>query len=219
MKKKRFDIHAVVAVLRRMVPTFREPAVTQVARKRDPFQVLISCVISLRTKDEVTAEASRRLFVRAQTPQSMLKLSQDEIAALIYPAGFYRQKAGQILGISDMLIGNYNGVVPDSIDELLKLPGVGRKTANLVVTMGYGQPGICVDTHVHRISNRWGYVQTKTPDETEQALRQKLPSEYWIEINDLLVTYGQNVCAPISPKCSLCTIVEMCKQIGVDKKR
>lgn len=217
--RPRFDIHAAVEVLRRVVDRFRVPHVTQEAKRRDPFRVLISCVISLRTKDDVTATASKRLFAKARTPSSIAALPQDRIAELIYPAGFYRQKAKQIHGICEQLLEEHGGQVPDDLDTLLRLPGVGRKTANLVVTMGFGKPGICVDTHVHRISNRWRYVTTKTPDETEQALRRKLPAEYWLEINDLLVTYGQNVCAPISPKCSVCEMEDICPKRGVVKHR
>jgi endonuclease III len=149
----------------------------------------------------------------------LLQVPVEELAKIIYPVGFYNQKARQLHEIAQALIERYEGVTPDSIEELLTLKGVGRKTANLVVTLGHNKPGICVDTHVHRISNRWGYVKTKTPDETESALRKKLPKEYWIEFNDLLVTYGQNLCAPISPKCSQCLIHEFCAQRGVEKHR
>ncbi len=196
------------------------PYVTEVAeKKRDPFKVLISCIISLRTKDETTRESSVRLFKLAENPGGMLKLSKDKIAGAVYPAGFYNVKAENILAISKDLIDRFGGKVPDTIDELLSLKGVGRKTANLVVTLGYGKPGICVDTHVHRISNRFGYVVTKTPDKTEFALREKLPGKYWIRWNDLLVSYGQNICAPISPKCSICCISGLCEKVGVTTSR
>ena len=217
--KSQFDIHTAMRVLRGAIEEFRVPYVTQEAKTRDPFRVLISCIISLRTKDDVTAAASKRLFAKARTPRSVLALSGENIAELIYPAGFYRQKAGQIRGICQAILDNHGGKVPNNLDGLLQLPGVGRKTANLVVTMGFAKPGICVDVHVHRITNRWGYVETKTPNDTEMALRKKLPPEYWIEINDILVTYGQNVCKPVSPKCSLCGIEAICAQKDVGKKR
>jgi endonuclease-3 len=215
-----FDIHVAVCILREEYRFWKTPAVTIVARSdRSPFKVLVSCIISLRTKDEVTAQASLRLFERAATPDALQSLPVDEVAGLIYPAGFYRNKALQIVEISKRLMVEYGGRVPDEIDELLKFKGVGRKTANLVVTLGFGKPGICVDTHVHRICNRWGYVSTKTPDETEAALRSKLPAQYWIEINDLLVAFGQNHCHPVSPRCSVCRLAEMCAKAGVGSSR
>jgi endonuclease-3 len=215
-----FDIHVAVCILREEYRFWKTPAVTIVARSdRSPFKVLVSCIISLRTKDEVTAQASLRLFERAATPDALQSLPVDEVAGLIYPAGFYRNKALHIVEISKRLMVEYGGRVPDEIDELLKFKGVGRKTANLVVTLGFGKPGICVDTHVHRICNRWGYVSTKTPDETEAALRSKLPAQYWIEINDLLVAFGQNHCHPVSPRCSVCRLAEMCAKAGVGSSR
>ncbi|MBI5745477.1 MAG: endonuclease III, partial [Nitrospirae bacterium] len=186
---------------------------------KDPFKILISCVLSLRTKDETTAGAAGRLFKLADTPERMLMLSPEEIEEAIYPVGFYRVKAKNILAISRDLVDKHYSKVPDEIDELLKLKGVGRKTANLVVTLGYNKPGICVDTHVHRISNRWGYIKTKSPEETEYALRKKLPKRFWLIYNDLLVTYGQNICKPISPLCSQCNIARFCDRIGVQKSR
>jgi endonuclease-3 len=210
------DIHTAVAILREEYLKWRKPAVTVVAESaRSPFKVLISCIISLRTKDEVTAQASARLFERADSPETMQHLSVEEVAGLIYPAGFYHNKAGQILEISKRLVADYGGKVPDNIEELLAFKGVGRKTANLVLTLGFGKEGICVDTHVHRICNRWGYVTTRSPEETEMALRKILPGEYWIEINDLLVAFGQNHCLPVSPFCSTCRLQELCPRIGV----
>jgi endonuclease-3 len=215
-----FDIHVAIPILREEYRFWKTPAVTIVALcDRSPFKVLVSCIISLRTKDEVTGQASRRLFERAATPDAMQSLPVDEVAGLIYPAGFYRNKAHQIVEISKRLMDEYGGNVPDEIDELLKFKGVGRKTANLVVTLGFGKPGICVDTHVHRICNRWGYVSTKTAAETEASLRMKLPHEYWIEINDLLVAFGQNQCHPLSPRCSVCRLAGMCAKVGVGKSR
>lgn len=215
------DIHAVIRTVKREIARWPEPAVGVVARQsgRDPFLVLISCLLSLRTKDKTTGEASRRLFALAATPSDMQKLSTTAIEQAIYPVGFYRTKAKQIQRICSQLFERYGGLVPDHIDELLTLPGVGRKTANLVVTVGYQKPGICVDIHVHRISNRWGYVETKNPDETEQALRKKLPRQYWIIFNDLLVPYGQHICQPISPFCSRCKIAKYCDQAGVTTSR
>ncbi|MFB3786257.1 MAG: endonuclease III [bacterium] len=214
------DIHKIVRILRQEVAKWKTPAVTAVAgRTRDPFHVLVSCVLSLRTKDDTTGAAFARLQKRARTPQALLRIPVEELAQIIYPVGFYNQKAKQLLDIAGALIDNHGGRVPDSIEDLLTLNGVGRKTANLVVTLGYGKPGICVDTHVHRITNRWGYVQTKTPEQTEFALRDKLPPDYWIEFNDLLVTFGQNLCAPVSPKCSRCALFAYCDRVGVERRR
>ncbi|MEE8224347.1 MAG: endonuclease III [candidate division NC10 bacterium] len=214
------DITAIVRTLKREVERWDPTAVGQVAEdSHDPFRILISCLLSLRTKDEVTGGASARLFRLADTPATMLQLRERTIARLIYPVGFYRTKAKVIRGVCRSLIEEYEGRVPDDIDELLKLKGVGRKTANLVVSVGYGKPGICVDTHVHRISNRWGYVKTRTPEETEQALRRKLPRRYWIVFNDLLVSFGQNVCKPISPLCSRCPVERYCAKVRVTRSR
>ncbi len=185
----------------------------------DPFRILIGCILSLRTKDETTFPATERLFARAATPRQMLKLRAATISKLIYPVGFYRRKAEQIRAICRELIAQHRGKVPSSIDELLELPGVGRKTANLVVTLGFGLPGICVDTHVHRISNRLGWVETRTPEQTEFALRELLPARHWIPINETLVRHGQEVCKPISPVCSECPVRRSCPRIGVDRSR
>jgi endonuclease-3 len=213
-------IHEVMARLRDTKQAWEIPHVTQVASKRrDPFRVLISTVLSLRTKDATTAAASDRLYALADTPEQILLLTPEQIEKAIYPVGFYHRKAQNILDICRILLEQYDGRVPDEIDELLKLPGVGRKTANLVVTLGYGKPGICVDTHVHRITNRWGYVHTKTPEQTEMALRAKLPPMYWIEFNDTLVAFGQNLCHPISPRCSVCPIFRFCDRVGVERNR
>ncbi len=206
--------------LRKSVAAMELPIVTEISQnRRSPFEVLIATILSLRTKDEVTRSASKRLFEKANTPQQMLGLEDSEIAELIYPVGFYNTKSRTILEVSRVLIKDYGGSVPDDLDSLLRLKGVGRKTANLVLTLGYGKLGVCVDTHVHRINNRLGYVKTKTPEQTEMALREKLPKQYWIQYNDLLVTWGQNVCKPISPICSKCDISIYCKRIGVTKSR
>ncbi|MEA5112715.1 MAG: endonuclease III [Geobacteraceae bacterium] len=214
------QIHEAIELLTEAVKQWRTPAVTIVSqREGDPFKVLISCLLSLRTQDRTTGPASERLFALADTPEKMAALPVSTIEAAIFPVGFYRNKAATILNVCRILLDDYAGKVPDEIDELLKFKGVGRKTANLVVTLGFGKPGICVDTHVHRICNRWGYVETKTPEETEYALRGKLPGRYWLVINDLLVTFGQNHCVPISPKCSTCMIAHLCDRRGVGKSR
>lgn len=216
-----FDISKALGIIRREVKKWKTPVVTRYSREGESpaFRVLISCLLSLRTRDEQTAAADRRLFSAARTPRRIMALPEKKIEELIYPVGFYRNKARVIKEVCRRLVADYGGAVPDEMDELLKLKGVGRKTANLVVTMGFGKPGICVDTHVHRIVNIWGYVSTAAPDKTELALRRTLPRRHWIEINDLLVTYGQNVCKPVSPLCSKCAIHGMCPGIGVTRSR
>ena len=207
-------------MLKSAIRQWPEPVVGVVAKQfRDPFHVLISTVLSLRTKDRTTAEATDRLFSIAATPTAMARLTVKRIESAIYPVGFYRTKARAIRSICRQLLEQYDGRVPGRLEELLALPGVGRKTANLVVTLGFNRPGICVDTHVHRISNRWGYVRTDAPDDTEQALRAKLPKRYWIIFNDLLVPYGQNLCTPISPWCSRCQLHRWCARVGVTSSR
>ena len=214
------EINQIVRTFRKTSRQWDSTAVGKVGEdSRDPFQILVSCLISLRTKDQVTGEASARLFRLARTPQAMMALPVTTIAQTIYPAGFYRTKAMTIRELSRTLVERHGGKVPDDLDTLLTLRGVGRKTANLVVTMGFGKPGICVDTHVHRISNRLGIVTTKAPEQTESALRQVLPRRHWIQYNDLLVSFGQNVCKPISPLCSTCPVRDICPRIGVGKHR
>jgi endonuclease III len=215
------QIHAAIRIVKREIGRWQEPVVGVVAKEsdRNPFLILISTLLSLRTKDKTTREAGDRLFALARTPAAMLKLPLETLERVIYPVGFYRTKARAIHQICRRLIDEYGGKVPDSVDELVTLPGVGRKTANLVVTIGYGKPGICVDIHVHRISNRWGYIKTKTPEESERALRRKLPKQYWIIYNDLLVPYGQNLCLPVSPLCSACKLTELCDRVGVTRSR
>ena len=188
-------------------------------KERTPYHILIATMLSLRTKDTLTAQIAPKLFAVADNPYQMIRLLPEEIMEIIYPVGFYRNKAKSILAVSQKLIDDYEGNVPDDLDKLLELPGVGRKTANLVLTAGFNEPGICVDTHVHRISNRWGYIQTKTPEETEFALRDKLPQEYWIEYNGLLVGMGQNLCVPVSPWCSQCPVSDFCEHVGVKRNR
>jgi len=214
-----FPIGRAVRILREEIGKYKEPIVGIYARKRSPFKVLISTLLSLRTKDETTLEACGRLFQIADTPEKIVAVPIPKLEKLIFPVGFYRNKAKTLRHVCRVLIKEHGGKVPDDLDTLLAIKGIGRKTANLVVTLAYGKPGICVDTHVHRISNRWGYIETKTPDESETALREKLPAKYWIEYNDLLVTYGQNLCLPISPHCSKCRLEEFCPKIGVKKSR
>jgi len=214
------DIDKIIHIVRETTQKWKEPIVTELTKQtHDPFKVLISTVISLRTKDDVTREASKRLYTLAGTPEAMLALPQKTVEKAIYPAGFYHNKAQTIIEICKILTTKYQGKVPDDLDELLKIKGVGRKTANLVLTKGYGKLGICVDTHVHRISNRLGYVSTKTPVETEFELRKILPVDYWIEYNDLLVTFGQNMCKPVSPLCSQCPVHNYCLRVGVKQHR
>jgi len=208
------NISEVLSIVRKAVSKFERPAVSVVAN-RDPFKVLIATILSARTKDEVTIKASRKLFSAADNPQDMLKLGEEKISELIYPVGFYRNKAKNIVQICKELVEKYNGKVPDTMEELLKLKGVGRKTANLVLILGYDKMGICVDTHVHRITNRWGYVKTKTPEETEMELRKKLPKKHWKEINELLVSFGQHICKPVKPQCNTCPMQKLCPRIGV----
>jgi endonuclease-3 len=213
-------IHPIVKILKSEIKKWKVPAVGVVAEEsRDPFKVLISCLLSLRTQDNVTDQASHRLFREAQTPEAMLKLKKSQIEKLIYPVCFYRTKALRIHEICDALIHRYHGKVPSGMEDLLSLNGVGRKTANLVITLGFDQDGICVDTHVHRISNRLGYLKTKMPDETESKLRKILPLAYWKIYNDLLVPFGQNLCRPLSPFCSRCPIEQYCDKVGVRQHR
>jgi len=214
-------MHQAMAILQAEAPQWAETALTEVARTmgRDPFKILVGTILSLRTKDETTGPAAARLFVLAGTAEEMLRLSAEQIAKAIYPVGFYRTKARTILEICRTLVERYGGRVPDTMEQLLGLKGVGRKTANLVLTLGFQAPAICVATHVHRISNRWGYVRTKAPEETEFALRRKLPKAYWPVYNDLLVAFGQNICRPISPLCSRCPLDAICPKVGVTQHR
>ncbi len=211
-----FQIETVLPLLKEEVTNYNVPVVELIAvQTKDPFKVLLATILSARTKDEVTAAAANRLFARVQTVAELAGLSISQIEKFIYPVGFYRNKAKYLAALPGVLQEKYNGVVPDTIDELVTLPGVGRKTANLVVAVAFNKPAICVDTHVHRIMNIWGYVATKTPLQTETALRSKLPQKYWIEINSLLVAFGQGTCKPLRPHCDRCVIVEHCPQLGV----
>jgi endonuclease-3 len=213
-------IHAVMKVLEEEVNLLGLPIVTEMSRRRrDPYRILISTLLSLRTKDETTRKAAKRLLAKAPTAEKLLRLREETIRTLIYPVGFYKTKAVVLKDVCRAIVSQHGGKVPDDLDTLLELKGVGRKTANLVITLGYGKPGICVDTHVHRISNRLGYVRTKNPEETEFALRKKLPPRYWIPINDYLVAYGQNICKPVSPFCSRCRLASYCDRVGVGQHR
>lgn len=214
------NINEVVTILRKQLAGLPDPSVTLVGKRwKSPFLVLISCIMSLRTKDETTLPASERLFKMAETPEEMLKLSTQKIEKAIFPVGFYKTKAKTIHGICHDIIDRFDGKVPNTIEDLTTMKGVGRKTANLVMTEGFGIPAICVDTHVHRISNRFGYVKTQVPDETEMVLRRKLPKEYWIDYNAMLVIWGQNVCRPISPRCSVCGVKKYCMRRDVAMSR
>ncbi len=211
---------SILTILERESAGWQAPIVTYMAQTQGtPFRVLVSTLLSLRTKDETTGPAALRLFAEAGDPEKLRKLPVAQIAELIYPVGFYKVKAERLQRIADILIRDFDSKVPDTMEGLLSLPGVGRKTANLVMILGHHKPGICVDVHVHRISNRWDYVQTKSPDETEMALRQKLPAEWWMRYNDLLVAFGQSICKPVSPWCSRCPVNSYCPRKGVAKSR
>jgi endonuclease-3 len=214
------QINSIIKILKKELELGELPIVSHLAEdQRDPFVILISTLLSLRTKDEVTAVATERLFALASTPEEMMKVPLGKIARTIYPVGFYRVKARTIHHVCRELINRFASKVPDNLDALLSIKGVGRKTANLVVTLAYGKDGICVDTHVHRISNRLGYVKTKTPDETEFALRDKLPRRHWIIYNTIMVAFGRQTCKPVSPLCSLCPVNEYCDRVGVTLSR
>ena len=211
---------SVLSTLEAAYPTWNAPVVTLIAQhSHDPFRVLISTILSLRTKDETTAKASERLFARADTPEAMETMTPGEIEEAIYPVGFYKNKAKQIIRICHRLSEQYDGQVPDDLETLLTFNGVGRKTANLVLGLGFGIPAVCVDVHVHRILNRMDFVRTKTPEETEMAIRRKVPRTHWIRINDVLVAFGQTLCKPVSPFCSRCPVYDHCPRKGVTTRR
>lgn len=214
------DIPDLIRTLRRITPQWKAPIVGDFATgAHAPFRVLIATVLSLRTKDKTTEAAAKRLFELSDTPKAMLKLTPAQIEKAIYPVGFYRTKARNILRISQLILERSGGQVPDDLESLLSLPGVGRKTANLVMIVGYGKHGICVDTHVHRISNRWGLIKTRSANDSELRLRKILPKRYWIGYNDLLVAFGQNLCVPVSPFCSRCPFSAICPKRGVKTSR
>ncbi|MCA9799890.1 MAG: endonuclease III [Cyanobacteria bacterium HKST-UBA04] len=210
-----FPIDTVLKALEKAYPTHPMSEITQC----DPYKVLVACIMSLRTKDSMTFPLAIELFKRVQTPADMVRLSLKEVEQAIYPVGFYKTKAKNILALSQRLLDEFGGRVPDDIDTLLTFKGIGRKTANLTVGLGYGKPAICVDVHVHRICNRFGYIQTKTPDDTEMALRRILPEPYWHIINRVLVCHGQECCTPVSPHCSRCPVQAHCPRVGVERSR
>jgi exodeoxyribonuclease-3 len=222
MKEKNkvpIDINIVVPLLEKEVAGYDVPIVDLIAvQTRDPFKVLVATILSARTKDETTAKASAGLFRKVPDLESLTSLDEATIAKLIYPVGFYKNKAKYLKELSAAM-EQFGGRIPEDVESLIKLPGVGRKTANLVVAVAFNKPAICVDTHVHRIMNIWGYVETKTPLETEMALRRKLPAEYWIRINSILVAFGQGTCKPVRPHCDRCIIASQCPQIGVTPRK
>ncbi|MDA3971976.1 MAG: exodeoxyribonuclease III [Desulfobulbaceae bacterium] len=213
------DIHTFLPRLQKEVATYQVPVVDLIGvQTRDPFKVLVATILSARTKDETTAKASARLFAKGSTPAELAALSEEELRRLIYPVGFYKNKAKYLSKLPEAL-SPFANKVPDEMDDLLTLPGVGRKTANLVLAVAFKKPAICVDTHVHRIMNIWGYVDTKTPEQTERALRKKLPGEYWLTVNSTLVAFGQGTCKPVSPHCDRCLLQPECPQTGVTPRR
>lgn len=212
-------IPEILKLIKKQTSVFRIPSVTGISKNNDPYQVLISCILSLRTKDKTTIEASQRLFKVANNPNDMIELTAGSLQKIIYPVGFYRNKSRVILGASKVIIEDFKGKVPNRLEDLLRIKGVGRKTANLVLGLGYNIPAICVDTHVHRITNRLGWARTKDPEETEEALKKIISKRYWIALNTLLVAFGQNICVPISPYCSRCYVIRFCKKRGITKFR
>jgi endonuclease-3 len=213
------ELTNVIRVLREIADKYDLPLAEKENRRGDPFLVLAGVLLSSRTKDSTTGPAVARLFEKASTPQAIAKMDERRIEELIFPVGFYHTKARNLKAMARMLVDEFNSKVPQTMHELLSIPGIGRKSANLVLSVAFGIPAICVDTHVHRIANRWGHVKTKGPFQTETALREKLPKRYWIEINRLLVIYGQNICTPQSPRCSVCRIERYCDKVGVTRTR
>jgi endonuclease III len=220
MTIRHFD--EIFSALKQELRKYSQPVVSRSKQenKDKPFVTLVSCLLSLRTKDKVTEQASRRLLIKYNTPEKLVQLSEQQIASLIYPVGFYKTKAKRIKEISQVLLDKYQGKVPDRFEELLTLKGVGRKTANIVMVYGHKKHGyLPIDTHCHRIPNRLGWIKTKKPEDTEHALKKILPSEYWDDFNDLFVTFGQTICVPISPFCSRCPVEQYCKKVGVSTSR
>jgi len=214
------NIDEIIKKVKQRIKKYDQPVLERFNKKlNSPYWVLISCLLSLRTKDETTEIVTKNLFKQAKTPQQILKLPAKKLKKIIYKTGFYNNKAKAIINVTKKILNEFKGKVPDNLDDLLSLPGVGRKTANLVLTVAYNKLGICVDTHVHKIFNRWGYVKTKSPDETELKLRRVLPKKYWKKINNYLVLFGQNICLSVSPFCSKCPIENHCPKIGVKRKR
>jgi endonuclease III len=217
---KKVNISAIYKILKREVKHYDVPIVDLIQiQTRDPHKVLIATILSARTKDETTSAVCKRLFKKVKKVQDLNKFSTSQIAKLIYPVGFYKTKAKHLKLLPTILKQKFNNIIPQTVEELIELPGVGRKTANLVVAVGFQKPGMCVDVHVNRISNRLGYVKTRNPHETEMALREKLPLKYWESFNSMLVAFGQNLCRPISPFCSKCPVIKYCNQVGITTKR
>ena len=217
----RTEIVQIIKILRKATRKMVDPAVTQIVTEfgQDPFLILISCLLSLRTKDTISLPISRNLFAIARTPQALIKIPISKLEKILYSIGFYRKKARLLHNVSKDLIKRFDGRVPNTKAELVSIEGIGPKTANLVLAEGFGIPAICVDTHVHRIANRLGLVKTKTPDQTEKALARIVPKRYWIELNPLLVIWGQNICQPVLPRCSICPLKSLCPRVGVRKSR
>jgi len=214
------NIDIVIEIVKKSIKEYEAPVLEKFNRLiREPYWVLISCILSLRTKDETTDRVVRNLYSVAKTPAEVLKIPYNKLEKILYPTGFYHVKTKNVINITRLLLNKYKGVVPDELDELLTIPGVGRKTANLVLTVAFNKPGICVDTHVHKIFNRWGYLKTKDPEKTEFRLREILPRKYWIKINEYLVLFGQHICLSVSPFCSKCPIKKYCPKIGVKRHR
>lgn len=213
------NIDLFLALLKQEVASYQVPVVDLIAvQSKDPFKVLVATILSARTKDETTAKACSRLFAKAPDATALAALSQEEIRTLIYPVGFFKNKARYLAALPAAL-DTFGGKVPTELDDLLSLPGVGRKTANLVLAVAFGKPAICVDTHVHRIMNIWGYVETTTPEQTEMALRRKLPQKYWLTVNSILVAFGQGTCKPVGPHCDRCVLAAYCPKLGVTPRR
>lgn len=213
------NIDVIYKRLKKEFETYRTPVVDLIeAQTKDPFKILVTTILSARTKDETTAKVVAKLFLKVQTPDDLTQLSLTEIENLIFPCGFYHNKAKSLKELPLSLKEKFDGIIPNEIDDLIKLPGVGRKTANLVRAVAFKKPAICVDVHVHRICNRLGYVETKNPWETEMALRKKLPEQYWLMFNSFLVAFGQNHCTPRNPKCNFCVIYDECQRVNVQTK-
>ncbi len=214
------NIDKIYKVLEREFTKYQAPIIDLIEMQtKDPFKILVGTILSARTKDKTTAEVTNRLFSVINKPEDFNKYSVEEIEEMIYPVGFFRNKAKQLKELPEILKDKFNDQIPDEIDDLIQLPGVGRKTANLVRAIAFKKPAICVDTHVHRISNRFGYIKTKSPLETEMALREKLPKKYWINYNSYLVAFGQNHCTPRNPKCNSCPIYDECERVGMDVEK
>ncbi len=215
-----FPIDKAVALLEEEVRDYEVPVVDLVAAQtKDPFKILVATILSARTKDEVTAVACRRLFKKIDKPEDLESIPAAELEKIIYPVGFFRNKAKHLMQLPGVLRDKFDSRIPDNVESLVPLPGVGRKTANLVVVIAFGKPGICVDTHVHRIMNIWGYVKTETPLQTEMALREQLPEKYWLRINSILVAFGQGTCKPVRPHCDRCVLLDICPQLGVTPRK